>query len=481
MLRTITTHVLGASLVVLISACSVPVISDPADTAATGPKGTVLPLDAFLPADSRTPVKLIFVHGVGDHCAGYALGKEGWLSEKVLDHIGLVPDKEDTPSSLQKIYSSVFIPLSKVDEKSYVSVWKKHYRYRLPSSKSEFRSIEAIEITWSSLTQWIKTNQLGYDSGEIKIDGDTACVDAQINNSLAPPPREALNAFIKEQVLDRSLADSMIYAGSYGEVIRKGFAEALCHSITDQPNDQACQWPDARDARSKYIFVTHSLGSRIVFDTLLGLVGYQNNGAPTVYHDAGNAAPFVRQMMVNTPVVYMMANQLTLLGLANAKPEVSSFQGPQPYRMPIPHISALPFPRDKIISLDAQPTASRAVLSCRNPLTAAAQVIEESRTAPGQELQEGAAQQKKLTLNVVAFSDTNDLLSWAIPSQYVTALPGDACTPSLKVANVFVRNSYLLPFLVENPGAAHTGYFKNSQVWDIIRCGAKDGVITQCK
>ena len=114
-------------------------------------------------------------------------------------------------------------------------------------------------------------------------------------------------------------------------------------------------------------------------------------------------------------------------------------------------------------------------------MMAIGQVKTESITALRSGSPSGIPDSNDLTLHIVAFSDTNDLLSWAIPAQYVTAMPGDACLPTLKVANVFVRNSHLLPFLIENPASAHTGYFQNPQVWDVIRCGANNGTLASCQ
>ncbi|MFJ1258758.1 hypothetical protein [Cupriavidus sp. CuC1] len=395
---------------------------------------------------------------------------------------GLRPQGE--PSTLPRILSTNFLHLKTADEKSFLTVVKQTYLYRLPSTETDV-TIDAIEITWSPLTQWIKTTQLRYDdNGDFK-DDSLPCLESKDNPFRSAPSRALLNGYVKEHVFDRSLADAALYMGSYGTVLQRGVADALCHALTDQSTDMTCVWPPPSDNdRTRYIFLTHSLGSRIIYDTLLGLQGHASSPSGNVFTDDewGGSRPFVQRMMANTPVVYMMANQLALLGLANEHPLVISQDGPQPYarRFDMPWLKV---PEGVFVELPKGQGESDdlSMATCTNPLKAFGQaraVAQEVLRQTG-EVKAGASPAQSLT--VVAFNDTNDLLSWAIPEWYVRKIPGDPCMPDIKVTNVFVNNATRWLGLLEDPAAAHTGYFQNARVWDVIRCGADQGVLLSCK
>jgi len=104
----------------------------------------------------------------------------------------------------------------------------------------------------------------------------------------------------------------------------------------------------------QYIFVTHSLGSRIVFDTLLNLRNYDgveaaNQSAfkglvasvdsdaeilPSPFHRwfAKNSNPtkLTNHIIEKTTGIYMMANQVSLIGLSQIEPSVNSADREQP-------------------------------------------------------------------------------------------------------------------------------------------------------
>jgi hypothetical protein len=68
-------------------------------------------------------------------------------------------------------------------------------------------------------------------------------------------------------------------------------------------------------------------------------------------------------------------------------------------------------------------------------------------------------------LQVVAFTDPNDLLSYALARS----------TPvmSFDVVDVIVSNDNTLFGFVERPDSAHTAYRKNDVVTKLIACGTK--------
>ena len=78
------------------------------------------------------------------------------------------------------------------------------------------------------------------------------------------------------------------------------------------------------------------------------------------------------------------------------------------------------------------------------------------------------------TLHVVAFSDPNDLLSFAIPSWYARS----AEEFRMRITNVTVDVATHWFGLFEWPRAAHDDYFASDEVWELIRCGAASGQLT---
>ena len=69
-------------------------------------------------------------------------------------------------------------------------------------------------------------------------------------------------------------------------------------------------------------------------------------------------------------------------------------------------------------------------------------------------------------LQLVAFSDPNDLLSYEIdPSDSIIASAG------VDVVNVIVSNRRTFVWLVENPSSAHRTYLENDEVEHLIACG----------
>ena len=430
--------------IALCAGCSSPVIYSQSDMDNDKPAtGEIQPLSSLIPADTKT-IRLVFVHGVGDHCSGYALGeRDGWLNTTTAAAIGMTPRSGEDASG--KIFSSVFTGAA-FNERSFVEYQVKGFSLKLTDGRS--LPVDAIEITWSHLTQWIKSNQLGYDSPSVtpspgKSDG--ACVQApsaSTPDGRNPPGRLWLDRTIKEKVFDRNLADAVLYSGSYGGAMEKGVAEALCHAVAHQPDSQGCTWPDARnEATYTNIFVTHSLGSRLVYDVILDLMRTDRPGRENPFPPAP-ANDFVAAMLGRSAAFYMMANQLSLLGLAHVPEKADPSAGP---------------------------IAAGFGLVDRSDGDVLATLIEKRREVV----------QSVPRLELVSFNDTNDLLTWHIPNWYAKSEAARAGSVQVNVTNVFVRNAF--PWLiVEDPTAAHDNYFENGTVWQAIRCGGNAGALTSC-
>jgi len=477
------------SLTLILAACSKVYVYDPQDKQGEA-TGKVASLATHISTGVRN-VKLVFIHGVGDHCPGYALSgtdKDGWFSTKQAKKLGLVAI-EDAPRFEEPIYSNEFISAAQkrshiFDDQSYVAVRRQKFTYG-----SAGVNVEAIEVTWSPLTQWIKNGRLAKD---FTRPGSYQCVPGVMepvltsqakDDEVQAPSRLLVNRILKESVLDRNLADAAIYMGQYHTVMQLGLADALCYGLTGQavvksngsvPN-RACNWNKGHmDPDTRYIFVTHSLGSRLLYDTLLGLMQVE---APGVEKAALNQAfpdadKYVNGILTKTPVIYMMANQLTFLGMANITADDNSKT--VIYKPAVVGGAAelqskdLASPRPEEVTKELKPECNELAL-CQ--LAQAKKSAQTSMLANGGE--DARAVSKEL--EIVAFHDTDDLLSWPVPREYQRVIEQDS-PGQIKFTNVYVRNAPRL-LVFEWPTSAHQNYFKNGDVWETIKCGYSHGSI----
>lgn len=457
-------------LAAFVTACASPLVYSPDDTGTA--TGRIEPLAKVLSAAGTRQLRLVFVHGVGDHCKGYALDPaEGWLDDKTASKIGLTPKSADPPR-YDRVQASVFIKGSE-NTSSYLEVGKRAFTFKLGASDP--LDVEAIEITWSHTTQWLKSNYLGYDSPSVTPRAPKTsdnCVDAEnaaVPDTNRPPSRLILDRVIKEQVFDRNLADAIIYSGTYGEAIERAFADALCRSLVSTATTLACDWSAIKLedlTKYRYVFVTHSLGSRIVYDGLLNLAGIDSPGRPNKFREEEwkKSRPAAVELARNTPAVLMMANQLALLGLANAPILSRDDEAPKPLFVQ-PGLTTINAGAKDLVAPALAPE-SASVQKCKSPLSGFALMKKLV----------GSGDARDVVLRVVAFNDTNDLLTWHIPRWYSK---DEDCDASLELTNVFVRNAF--PWIIaESPTTAHSGYFRNPDVWQAIVCGAEGGRLLDC-
>jgi len=417
--------------------------------------------------DATDGMLLVFVHGVGDHCPGYALNEsDGWLNQDAQKELSL----HEVADSYKEV------PLqdpahwnNSPDPASTYTVAKREFDYSLGGKTSRLR---AVELTWSGLTRWVKTKQLGYDLTEPVA--KTPCTN-EIPKEF-DQPRVLMNRILKEQTLDRLLSDAVLYVGSYGTKINFAMADSLCRALTDDFDSSNCDWAAAQTESAKartVIFVTHSLGSRIVYDTLLEMTGQQQARAVIAFDHGSTTAQrgaVASNVLQRNAATFMMANQLPLLGLTYVPPQYRSEDKDTPYlrnfRLDVPFAFAFPAGPTGV-PLNAPPQEVLPQLTCgANPVACAALV----RTTD------------QPPMEVVAFSDTNDLLTYAVSKPYATDSTGTSETSArFHFTNAYVHNSPRVLWLFENPGPAHTQYFFNPSVRRVIICGGKNREITSCK
>ena len=453
-----------------IAGCTALTIRNAADTPAHPAPGTVPPLKSYLEGSPKRTV-VILVHGVGDHCPTYGLDpKKGWLNDTTAAALGLHPTGPvSTPEVIADPDSRTAVGIPDPGSAFYLT--RRSYSYQRTDGTQT--AVEVGEITWSGVTAWLKAKQLSFDITDNVPGGDSSIDTAphvlscpEIAAGPYPFARQVLNKSLKEQLLDLALSDAILYAGTYGAKLEHGLAEMLCRLVSDGHYDQNdwCRWRDVSDAAlsSRFVFMTHSLGSRIVYDTLIDLAGQAPTRAGGSVFDDKDAVVKVRSIVANTSAVYMFANQLPLLGLANVPITRRSDQDPNNYLqiLSLPDIAG-PLPEQQPPAPPRQ-SAPASDLCTENRIACLAALKHESaaslREAPGR-------------LDIMAFSDPNDLLSWPIPRWYLQ----DTETLNLQITNITLQNAFHWLGLVEWPTSAHDDYMTNSTVWKVVKCGATNG------
>jgi hypothetical protein len=465
----------GATALLLTACAHVPIVSNP-DEAPNSPwTGAVKSLPELL-ADKRRAV-VFLVHGVGNHCPGFGIDPDkGWLNNQNLPILGLTAR---TDAAYTEIYDDEFIPNHPHDPASKMTFGVREFDLRITGGSAPI-PLTAIEITWSQLTQWIKTNQLGFDLTEATSAPNTTtqgCPYTTTDVYKKPLPREALNRSIKEETLDIDLADAVLYAGEYGRIMRRGLAETLCRALGGivPPEKKHCRWPEVPPQSERndtaYFFVTHSLGSRLVYDTLSDLTetDITKNQGTFDYAEMKAAEPFAGYLMAATRSVYMMANQLPMLGLAYEDGSHTSGEDPSP-ELQVMRAASLYDLKNRA----AHPTPDKSATTRNENVSVAPVKFGKIRQATAAKLQMTPS-----TLTVVAFSDTNDLLSWGIPKWYQRKMGPEES--GVEFTNVYVANSTHWLGVIEDPAAAHSNYLTSTAVWNVMHCGANAGKPNTCK
>ena len=245
--------------------------------------------------------------------------------------------------------------------------------------------------------------------------------------------RASVNHTAKEFLNDR-ISDPLIYVGDSHLKILNSVDQAMCWTLYvdwDELPEKADQVCDRHQVASlddlkgyQWVIITHSLGSRIVIDTMefqarIVLKQFQSESDPVKRNEARELLGAWKDQTIQ---VYMLANQLPLLQLGRGEPEV-------------------------VGQIDSY---------CRP---------------------EGGHYAERIVkeLQVVAFSDPNDLLSYAIPPAYADEHMDSRLCPM--VVNVSVNVVPTIDLFkvgqVADPLGAHTGYDDNPIVIDLITQGVR--------
>lgn len=258
---------------------------------------------------------------------------------------------------------------------------------------------------------------------------ETLCPDVSSDNPICQKingeitydlKRASLNASLKNNLLNDCLADAVYYLGKNGTVVRDGVGKALDNIYRDIQSDN-----DLRVAPISYI--SESLGSKVLTDSLL-CSGSDETSTFEKYADT----------ISNSQTIYLMANQIPLLNMGSPTYDCAE-QGYTKFT----NSSPLEYLNNWGLFAD----------SIKFQVTKKSQA---SAAAPNETAKDGI-------LNLVVFTDPNDLLSYRVGKK-------DAGNNVL-VTNVAVSNDKTWFNLIENPYPAHTKYLENKDVLNLLRWG----------
>lgn len=261
------------------------------------------------------------------------------------------------------------------------------------SVKTPVGELRFKALVWSPLTTPLK-QQLCYD----QTTKSSICTGAPPFT----PKRAKLNARVKDWLVDDCFPDALIYQGVGRDQIRSAMRDAILQATSDG------------DPGAPLVVVAESLGSKILFDTLLEM---------TEQPDTEHAA---MQTLNRIAYLIMAANQIPLLSLAD-----------QPLN-------------NGMFAKGATGDSLQQLLQKRAP-------ADKQRRAP-----------QRLTL--VAFTDPNDLLSYTLLKERYAA-------EGVAVHNVLVSNAPTWLGLFELPDRAHVDYLLNPDVGRLISCGEPKSVL----
>lgn len=325
------------------------------------------------------------------------------LVSALIQRLNLTPQGEPIVDKLEKSRALYAANLSPDMAEKVKTMWPTSSTKKTKSLATGTQ-VEFHEFLWASLANLVADCHISHD--QVVTFANTNISSCATKKSAKESPAK-LNA-LAQDLIRTHLADTLTYTGDFGGVIRAALQEKLCNAmdlevtITTKANQSPELSCDLSKSSPRFAFITHSLGSKIVTDMLTGLD--KDFKLPT------NAE------QTRTPI-FMLANQLTLLSISNMC-QAAKCDPSEMAQVLKPHLFS--------------PKASANTASW---------------------------------IDIVAYNDPNDLLSFEIPSN--TYVPD-----KVRAWNITTGNASEVLGLVANPITAHTGYWVNPIVSYSIACGA---------
>jgi hypothetical protein len=338
-------------------------------------------------AADRRVLKVLMVHGIGSHQPGYATR----LAENLARELTL-PQVEEKYKEFELSHPKLPGELGTLRVSRFFNAEKG-------------RELVFYELTWDPIVEEAKQT-IAFDNS-----GEYAFRRTGVNN--------ALKLFVNDTV-----PDVVLYYGRFREQIQVSVGQALCWMMSEtwetlpKAGTVFCDGTseESLDRLSDdYVFITHSLGSRITSDALQRIA--------SVTKSDPRFSDRVSALEEKTFPVFMLSNQLPLLQLGQPAPEVHG--------------------QIEAICRDGSPRAGE-------------RLFRQTR--------------------LIAFSDPNDLFSYAIPPKFLDQYIDSRLCPTL--TNVILNVADLTNIFgvgIANPMAAHTEYDDDERVLGLMVRGIGNG------
>ena len=343
--------------------------------------------------------KVLMVHGISHHTTGYS----NRFRDRLLDALDM--DIVDPEVKSIRLSAPGIVPAAGETTPELGTL-----RITRHLSRDGRRNLLFYELTWSAITEQDKKLIL-YDTANTEGLGRSG-----INNTL-------------KGFMNATVPDLLIYMGEGHEKITAAVRESVCWMFSSDwqslppGGHHAChQWqaaPLQQVANDDYFFVTHSLGSRITLDTV------QSFATDSRLALSGSRLGGLREMVRNKEfTVFMLANQLPLLQLGRAAPEVTG--------------------RYRDYCTSAGTHTDQRILR---------------------------------RLNIVAFSDPNDILSYPVQDDFAqNHIDSRICPRLVNVSiNVAQQRDIFGAASFADPLTAHNGYLEDARVISLIVNGTDAG------
>lgn len=348
--------------------------------------------------DTHRRLHVLQVHGMGDHPSGTDCGADSTnlaLQNRIADDLGLMEVADYGTGT-----KAVEVMLGKSTAGTYTT-------RRFDEGGRGDRQLYFSCVTWGELGRKIKHGMLELDPGTFH---ETSGNDLH---------RAPINRWAKKFV-NQSFSDPVMYVGAFGPWIRQALKNAMDAAVSSHAAEgQALFGQGVAAGGVPTVVISDSLGSRVVFDLLCAAEeacrAWQNL-APL--QTTPGAKSFFNGSSADIRAVYMLANQLPLLELGNLRPEVESVQD---------------------FSVDDMLAENRCYLPLAFPEVRGA-------VDPG-------------PVEIVAFTDPNDALSYRLSDRFKRRCAGDG--NRIRIVNVTMPNPKLRwLFVYSNLARAHSQGFK---------------------
>jgi hypothetical protein len=388
------------------------------------------------------PVKLLTIHGMVASASGFSTP---WQKE-ITDRLELVADSPPVTVKLFRGYDAQLIfrpaPVGATEPHMTSGLTRTVWRDRKDGSAK----LIVYELLWAPIRDDMKYRFMGcFESRSEATDREHAEVKWDCPKTYAArnsSGRALINGGLKDSIIVRGFADAVIINGPLGDILRDDLALATCVMASDtiaiqkttaaaqsaniQPTTMSafeskrCNPKDVEDDKAalvsgskfEYFVLTHSLGSYYFLES-------QRRHQ---FADPVEQRDTIQFTMFDNATVFMFANQVSLLSLANLEGYC------------LPHEDAVAAQR-----------------KCPNfRLKLLDELMDEEPTFGGS------------FTDYVAFNDADDLLGFELPPHLSEVNLG-------RYINVSVRNpAFEIPYLFRDPGGVHTSQERNPAIIDAI-------------